>query len=546
MALQIAKRKLLTIVMDGVGISSNEFGNAVAAANRPNLDWLARNCPWRTISAHGKSVGLPSDSDIGNSEVGHNALGAGRIFDQGAKLVQQAIDSNAMFQGNTWKKAIEHVISQSSTMHFLGLLSDGNVHSNENHLYAMLRNAKQSGVNKVRLHILLDGRDVGEKSAELYIDRLQKVIAELQSNSFDIQVASGGGRMTITMDRYEADWKMVERGWNCHVHAIAEHKFDSINTALKKFRDDPKLTDQYIPAFVIEKNSTPVGRIANGDAVIFFNFRGDRAIEISRAFTEREFNYFDRKGAPEIFYAGMMEYDGDLKIPAQFLVEPPAISDTLGEHLASIGVKQFACSETQKFGHVTYFWNGNRSGYFDKSLEEYLEIPSDSNITFDHKPWMKAQEITEETIKRMHQQSFQFGRINFANGDMVGHTGDYDAAVIAVGTVDLMLGRLMRAARESNTILLITADHGNADEMFDAKSKDFPDWKTLPTHKRPTPKTAHTLNPVPMTIYDPNAASWQLNPSINNACLGHIANTALTLMGLPNRDLYLPSLVQGQ
>ena len=538
------KRRVLTVVMDGVGLSANDFGNAVANATQPNLNWLKANGTWCTLKAHGTAVGLPSDSDIGNSEVGHNAIGAGRIFDQGAKLVQQAVSSGSLYSGEAWKKALSHVSKNNGTLHFIGLLSDGNVHSHEDHLYSMLRAAKKDGCKKVRVHVLFDGRDVGEKSAEIYVDRLEKVLAELASADFDCLVASGGGRMHITMDRYEADWGMVKRGWDCHVHGDAPHKFESLKESLTQFRKDSRLTDQYIPAFVIEKNKQPVGKIKTGDSVIFFNFRGDRAIEISRAFGEDNFNKFDRGQMPNVFYAGMMEYDGDLKIPSSYLVSPPAISETLGEYLAKSGARQFACSETQKFGHVTYFWNGNRSGYFDKSREEYLEIPSDRDITFDLKPWMKAYEITEETIRRMKSGSFDFGRINFANGDMVGHTGNYEAAVIAVETVDLMIGRLITAAQETNTILMITADHGNADEMFDAKAKDYPEWKTLPLSQRPTPKTAHTINPVPFALFDPTRAKpWQLNTAVKDGCLGNIANTVLTLLGMSERDIYLPSLV---
>lgn len=538
-----AKRRVLTVVMDGVGLSASEFGNAVANAKKPNLDWLKQHCLWRTLNAHGTFVGLPSNADIGNSEVGHNALGAGRIFDQGAKLVQNAIATGSLYAGETWKKTLQHVDTTGGTLHFLGLLSDGNVHAHEDHLYSMLRTAKKSGCRAVRVHVLFDGRDVGEKSAETYVNRLETVLNELRSDTFDCLVASGGGRMHITMDRYEADWDMVKRGWDCHVHGKAANQFTSLGEALAFFRKDDKLTDQYIPAFVITKEQKPVGKIKNGDAVIFFNFRGDRAIEISRAFTEETFSKFDRGIVPKVFYAGMMEYDGDLHIPPQFLVSPPAISDTLGEFLTKSNVRQFACSETQKYGHVTYFWNGNRSGYFDKKFEEYLEIPSDSNITFDQKPAMKASEITNETIKRMRANSFDFARINFANGDMVGHTGNYEAAVSAVEIVDEMLGKLITAARETNTILMVTADHGNADEMFDAKEKDFPNWKT--TEKRPTPKTAHTVNPVPFVVFDPEDQSqWKLNASVaENACLANVANTVLTLLGMPTRDLYLPSLI---
>jgi 2,3-bisphosphoglycerate-independent phosphoglycerate mutase len=239
----------------------------------------------------------------------------------------------------------------------------------------------------------------------------------------------------------------------------------------------------------------------------------------------------------------MMEYDGDLHIPEHYLVSPPEISNTLGERLASLGVRQFACSETQKFGHVTFFWNGNRSGYFDKKLEEYLEIPSD-NIQFDLKPWMKAFEITEATIQRMADASFEYGRINFANGDMVGHTGDFDASVIAVEIVDRMIGRLVQAARKYNVILMITADHGNADEMFDGNPKDFPsDWEDLPVDRRPTPKTSHTLSPVPFIVFDPKGArDWTLS-SADSLGLANVANSVLTLLGVKNYEDFATSIV---
>lgn len=542
---QKAGRNVLLVIMDGIGVNPQSFGNAVALARRPTMRYLEKNFPYTTLLAHGTAVGLPSDADIGNSEVGHNAMGAGRIFDQGAKLVQQAIDNESIYSADsTWQKQIAYIQKNHGTLHFLGLLSDGNVHSHEQHLYSMLRHSKKSGIKKVRVHVLFDGRDVGEKSAEIYVDRLEKVMQELRSSTFDIQAASGGGRMHITMDRYEADWQMVERGWRTHVLGLAPHHFANLPEALKYFRTETSVTDQYIPAFTINAENQPIGRIQDGDGVIFFNFRGDRAIEITRAFTDENFSAFDRVIKPNIFYAGMMEYDGDLKIPNHFLVSPPAIDHTLGEHLAQIGLRQFACSETQKFGHVTYFWNGNRSGYFDRSTEEYVEVPSD-NISFDRKPWMKAYEICEVTIDRMRRRTFDFGRINFANGDMVGHTGDLDAAVLAVETVDLMLRRLITTAMQTNTILLITADHGNADEMFDAKAQDYPHWQDLAPTARPRPKTAHTINPVPLYLLDPTHPNrYQLATGNEKRTLGNLANTILQLLEIPQRDLYLPSLLR--
>ena len=537
-------RQVLTIVMDGIGMKESRFGNAVSNAASPNLKWLQRNCQYRTIFAHGTHVGLPSDSDMGNSEVGHNALGAGRVFDQGAKLVQQAIENNSIYEGSTWKKILGLLKTEKSTLHFIGLLSDGNVHSNDAHLHSMICRARKDGVKRVRVHTLFDGRDVGEKSAERYVAKLEKLFADNRGPEFDISAASGGGRMSITMDRYEADWSMVEAGWRTHVLAEAKLHFGSLFEALSVFRKDPALTDQYLPPFIITENGVPNGAIHDGDAVVLFNFRGDRAIEISRAFTESAFNKFDRKKTPKVFFAGMMEYDGDLHIPSNYLVSPPIIDNTLSEYVAGQGLRQFACSETQKFGHVTYFWNGNRSGIFAPNLEEYLEIPSD-NIAFDLKPWMKAYEITEATIDRMQRRTFDLGRINFANGDMVGHTGNYEAALVAVETVDLMLGRLIKAARQTGTILIVTADHGNADEMFDAKEMEYPNWQDLPLNARPTPKTAHTLSPVPFAVFDPLATNGlKMRSDLASASLANYANTALMLAGLPQREIYMPSLIE--
>jgi 2,3-bisphosphoglycerate-independent phosphoglycerate mutase len=536
-------KRVLVVVMDGVGVRQERFGNAVHLAWTPAMDWLKHRGLYTTLRAHGTAVGLPSDNDIGNSEVGHNAFGAGRIFDQGAKLVNSAIASGRMFTGQTWQELLSYTGTHEGTLHFIGLLSDGNVHSHEQHLHEMLRGAKQGGAKRVRIHVLFDGRDVGEKSAEIYVERLDEVIAQLRSPDFDVQPASGGGRMRITMDRYEADWSMVERGWR--VHVLGEgRKFPSLTAALQEFRKDATLTDQYLPEFVIaDKDGKAVGPILDGDGVVLFNFRGDRAIEISRAFCDKDLAYVDRVRTPEVYYAGIMEYDGDLKIPKKYLVTPPEIDHTLSEFLVDHKLRQFACSETQKFGHVTYFWNGNRSGYIDKSLEEYLEIPSDEGISFDQRPWMKACEITAATIERMRTGRFDFGRINFANGDMVGHTGDLESSVVAVSTVDLMLRKLIHAADETNTVLLVTADHGNCDEMFDVKWDGSEDWEALDAKLRP--KTSHTLSPVPFSLYDPEGMhGYRIRPDATFT-LANIANTVISLLGLEPCELYQPSIIQG-
>ncbi len=534
-------KRVLVVVMDGVGVREERFGNAVDLAWTPAMDWLRTHGLYTTLRAHGTAVGLPSDADIGNSEVGHNALGAGRTFDQGAKLVNHAMTSGRMFEGDTWREIVSQVKANDSTLHFLGLLSDGNVHSHEDHLHQMLARAKQDGVNKARLHVLFDGRDVGEKSAEVYVEHLEKALTQLRSDSFDVQPASAGGRMRITMDRYEADWGMVERGWRLHVFGKGP-RFPSLTAALQEFRQDPSITDQYLPEFVIpDADGNPVGPIHDGDGVILFNFRGDRAMEITRAFCEPDLPNIDRVRVPDVYFAGMMEYDGDLKIPNRYLVSPPQIDNTLSEYLVERKLRQYACSETQKFGHVTYFWNGNRTGYIDQAYEEYVQIPSDQGISFDQRPWMKASEITDATIQRMLNRSFDFGRINYANGDMVGHTGDLEASVIAVQTIDWMLRKLIHAAKQSNTVLLITADHGNCDEMFDGKQEGWEQWESLDTHL--SPKTAHTLSPVPLYLYDPTGHSGYQLRRDGTFTLANIANTALNLMGLESRELYQPSLI---
>lgn len=537
------KRPVLCVVMDGVGVRVGDFGNAVELAYTPNLDELKRISLYRTLKAHGTAVGLPSDEDMGNSEVGHNALGAGRIYDQGAKLADEALEAGTVFRGECWRDMMSQLKKNHGTLHFIGLLSDGNVHSHEKHLYKLLEAAKRDGIHRVRVHTLLDGRDVGAKSAEKYVARLEDVMKQLRSVGFDIEVASGGGRMVVTMDRYEADWQIVARGWAAHVDGKAPHSFRSLPEAIQYFRQDSALTDQMLPPFVIvDEHGQPNGTIEDGDAVVLFNFRGDRAIEISRAFTEPELAKFPRTKFPKVFFAGMMEYDGDLHIPPRYLVAPPHIVDSLGEYLAAAGVRQFACSETQKFGHVTYFWNGNRTGKFNELSEEYVEIKSD-NISFDLKPWMKAYEIMEATVSRIQAESFDFGRINFANGDMVGHTGNLEAAVIAVETVDLMLGHLIRACREKGVVLVVTADHGNADEMFETTKTTDKDWLQKPASTHPKPKTSHTLNPVPFYVYDPkNPKGWRLTQV--DGGLGNVANTVLVLMGLDERAIYLPSLVE--
>jgi 2,3-bisphosphoglycerate-independent phosphoglycerate mutase len=536
---------LLIVVMDGVGVGRGDEGDAVALARTPTLDRLEATCPYTQLRAHGTAVGLPSDEDMGNSEVGHNALGAGRVFDQGAKLVNRAIESGALFAAPGWQTLVRNCREQQSALHFIGLLSDGNVHSHIDQLAALLRRAAQEGLERVYVHPLLDGRDVPETSGLVYVDQLERVLAELRAArpGSRFQIASGGGRMVVTMDRYEADWRIVERGWIAHVRGQAR-PFPSARAALETYRaEQPGIADQFLPSFtVVDEGGRPVAPIRDGDSVVFFNFRGDRAIEMSRAFEQEQFDKFERGPRPKVVYAGMMEYDGDFHIPRLFLVQPPAIDRTMGEHLARARLPQLAAAETQKFGHVTYFWNGNRGGLFDEKYEKYVEVTSD-RVPFEQRPWMKAAEVTDAVIAELRTGRYRQARVNYANGDMVGHTGVREAAILAVEAVDLSLGRLLAVVDELHGLALVTADHGNADEMYewDKKKKAF---ELDAATGRPRPKTAHTLNPVPFFVYDPQfAGEYELAPP-EQPGLANVAATALTLMGWQPPEGYAPSLVR--
>ena len=335
------KGPVVCAILDGVGLGKRDESDGVYLANTPVLDALMKEPLYRAIKAHGTAVGMPSDADMGNSEVGHNTLGAGRVFAQGAKRVAEAIASGELFRSITWRTAVECAVT-GHTVHFIGLLSDGNVHSHIDHLIAMLRKCAESGVARVRIHALLDGRDVDEKSALRYIDTLERELAALNTEGRDYRIASGGGRMHVTMDRYNADWRIVERGWKAHVLGDARG-FPSAREAVQTcYDEDPDVTDQYLPAFAVQEGGKPVGTIEDGDAVISFNFRGDRAIEISMAFEQLDFKHFDRQRRPEVFYAGMMEYDGDLHVPKHYLLPHASIHGTLAQYLCGAGVTAYA------------------------------------------------------------------------------------------------------------------------------------------------------------------------------------------------------------
>lgn len=524
-------------IMDGVGLGPSEEGNAVHLAKTQVIDQLigghspeGGECLSLDggLAAHGLAVGLPTDDDMGNSEVGHNAMGAGRVVRQGAGLVDDGISSGAVFRSELWRDLCE-----GSTLHLMGLLSDGNVHSHEDHLHALIERAAVDGVTRLRVHVLTDGRDVFGRSALVYLERLEALFERLRSDTFDCRVASGGGRMCITMDRYDADWEMVRRGWCCHVLGVGE-RFNSATEAVSQlYAQDESVNDQWLPPFVItDEEGAPNGTIESGDSVLFFNFRGDRAIEISRAFEGRDCGFDYPKPPPKLrCYAGMMCYDGDAIVPKNYLVNPPVIEDTVGHRLAESRRRSFVVAETQKFGHVTYFFNGNRSGKIDADLEEYVEVPSD-NVPFETAPAMKAREVTKIAATAILEGGWDHVRVNFANGDMVGHTGDILATITAMEVVDSCVQELLKATSNAGGVFVLTADHGNADEMFQWNSKKGV-YKLDADGKRLV-STAHSKNRVPFVVVDFSGKYKSLDTSskLNELGLPSIGSTILTLCGV--------------
>ena len=541
---------VVLVIMDGVGYGKHAEGDAVADSKMWALRAMEAASPHTRLKAHGTAVGLPSDEDMGNSEVGHNAIGCGRVYAQGAKLVSGAIASGAMFEGAAWRKLVENAKrpragAAGGAMHFIGLFSDGNVHSHIDHLKAMVSRCAAEGVRRVRVHVLLDGRDVGEQSALDYVEPFEAFLASHNAKGFDYRIASGGGRQYITMDRYGADWEQVRRGWDCHVLGKGR-QFPSAKAAIEAYRaEKPNVIDQDLREFVVAEGGAPVGTIEDGDSVVYFNFRGDRALEITAAFEEESFDKFDRQRRPKIEYAGMMEYDGDAHVPRQYIVEPPSIERTMGEYLAASEVRLLAISETQKFGHVTYFFNGNRQGKFDERFEDYVEVPSD-RVPFEQRPWMKCAEITDKVLEAIESGKYSFIRLNFPNGDMVGHTGVYQAVVAGMEGMDLQLGRLRAAIEKAGGILVLTADHGNSDDMYEHDKKSGAVLRKA--DGSPRAKTSHSLNPVPCIVFDPESKGEyerELRSESGGKALGisSLAATCLELLGFLPPEGYDPSVL---
>jgi len=525
------KRPVLLIVMDGWGMGRGGPEDAIAQSGTPVFDRLWERCAHTTLMTHGPYVGLPAAKDLGGSEVGHLTMGAGKILDQGPTRINKAIKDGSFYQSEALKQVID-TCEKGGTLHLLGLLSDGNIHSHIDHFIALIDHAFEKGVRRLRLHALLDGRDVGIQSAEKYVARIEEGFSYINSHAgFDYRIASGGGREQVIMDR-DNNWQKVRQGWDAMVHGVADNRFHCMMDAINHFRSETKgIVDQDLPGFVIvDQNGQAIGKVADGDAVVMVNFRGDRAIEITEAFCLDEFSGFDRGGAqgrgPAVSYAGMMVYDEDRNLPELQLMGPTKVPEPFGKRISELGMKQFRLTETQKYPHVTFFFNGGYREPLDPLTEDYILIPSDKGISFSDKPAMKAPEIADRAVELIASGKYDFGLINFANADMVGHCGHIAPAIAAIEAVDHAVGRIVDALEKVGGAALITADHGNAEEM---------QVETAGGHE---PSTKHSINPVPCILFDPAYdGSYSLREPdgsgdiMTTPGLSHIAATLFEMMG---------------
>ncbi len=533
---------VLLIVMDGWGLGQGGPEDAVAQADTPVFDRLWRHFPHTALRTHGHYVGLPNEKDLGGSEVGHLTMGAGKILDQGPTRINKAIADGSFFESEALK-TVMRVGESGGTIHLLGLISDGNIHSHLSHFRALIDHAFERGIKRLRVHGLLDGRDVGVQTAQKYVCELEEAFAFVNSHDgFDYAFATGGGRERIIMDR-DRDWSKVEAGWNAMVHGKAKYRFHSMMEAISYFRArDPSLVDQDMPGFVIvDAMGRPRGKVQDGDAVIMVNFRGDRAIEITEAFELDDFDGFDRGRRPDVTFAGMMVYDEDRNLPHLQLVGPTKVERPFGRRILELGIRQFRLTETQKYPHVTFFFNGGYREPLDPEMEDYILIPSDRGVSFADAPEMKAADIADKAVELVRSGHYGFGLINFANADMVGHCGKIEPAIRAVEAVDRAVGRIIEALEATGGYALITADHGNAEQMLIER----PDGSAEAS-------TKHSINPVPCILYDPGfddsyrlrQASGDEQDLRTTPGLAHIAATLFEMMGRePPQDLF-PSLIE--
>ncbi len=497
-------RPLVLIILDGWGINPSETGNAIAQARTPVLDDLTDRFPHTRLQCEGSAVGLP-DGIMGNSEVGHLNLGAGRVVYQDLMRINLAIEDGSFFENPALTGVMDRVRERGTALHLMGLVSDGGVHSDLPHLFALLEMARGRGLDRVCVHAILDGRDTPPDSGRGYIEQVVDRMAEI-----------GVGRIATVCGRFHAmdrdtRWERVERAYRLYTRGEGTPAADPVSAVERAYAAGE--TDEFVrPSTITNADGEPVGTVGDGDGIIFFNFRADRAREITRAFTAAEFPHFDRSPRPELAgYVCMTAYDAEFDLPVAF---PPVRMDGLfGGAVADAGLRQLRIAETEKYAHVTYFFNGGEETPFPD--EDRCLIPSPREVeTYDEKPEMSAPAVTEEILNRIASDRYDLIVLNFANMDMVGHTGVLEAAVRACETVDACVGRIVPAVLDWGGALLITADHGNAEMMIAADGGAH---------------TAHTTNPVPCILVDPSRASARLR---DGGGLGDVAPTLLALLGI--------------
>lgn len=524
------RRPLINIILDGYGIGDNTASNAIYQAKTPFIDSLLNTFANNQLKAHGRHVGLPGKKNLGGSEVGHMVMGAGRVVKQKPTKINDAIADGSFFESPVLKKAYT-IAKNGQALHLFGLLSNGNVHSHMNHFIAIIEGAEKAGVSKLYLHALFDGRDVGIQTADIFVKQIEELFDKIHGRNlgFEYCIASAGGREIITMDR-DKDWPKVELGWKTSVMGKSGTYFDNTTEGILHFRDQQKdLIDQSIPPFNIRRPDGTVPKIMDGDAVINVNFRGDRAIELTRVFVEKDFNEFDVPYKPNVYFAGLTCYDKDLNLPENYIVDDDSVKNPIGKRILEQGLSQFRVAETQKFAHITFFFNGGYKTPLDDQKEKYFLIKSDPAETFVKKPEMKAYEIAAKTIECLKSGQYDFGLINFANADMVGHTGNLSAAIKSIEVLDEVVHEICDVIKDLGGIAVITADHGNADEMT----------VTNPETGAEEVSAKHSINPVPFIIYDPkfkNNYSLKQLSDIPDLGLSNIAATDFILLGLEAPD----------
>ncbi len=514
----MTKQMTALVIMDGFGIAGPENTNAILMAGTPNLDRLEARFPHGQIGASGMDVGLP-DGQMGNSEVGHLNIGAGRVVYQELTRITKDIRDGDFFEKEPLIWAMDTARANGGTLHLMGLLSDGGVHSHNTHLYALLEMAKARGLTRVAVHCFLDGRDVPPKSG---IDFVRQLEAEIQR--------IGVGEIATVMGRYWAMdrdnlWDRVKRAYDALVLGEGLRAASGEEAVLESYKKDE--TDEFVQPTVVMENGEPVATIKADDSVVFFNFRPDRARQITRAFIQPDFSGFERaKGFFPLQYVTMTQYD-ETFTGLKVVNLPTPLTNTLGEYLSGLGKTQLRIAETQKYAHVTFFFNGGVEA--PNPGEDRVLIPSSKVATFDLKPEMSAYEVADEAVRRIESGAYDFMILNFANCDMVGHTGIIPAAVEAVRAVDICVGRVVDAVLAAGGRCIVTADHGNADQMIDPNNGG--------------PFTAHTTNPVPVILCDPAHEKATLRA---NGRLADLAPTLLTIAGLPvPPEMTGKSLIQG-